>query len=138
MTKPSRSSIRYYLLIGDPENWRISLSKKLWGFKQNTKGSWNKIEKNDVVVFYVTSPIQRVVGYGHITDKFVDDTLTWKDEILFERSIWRYKIKFDIIAEIEDWKKGIRLPPELVLLPSRKPITESLFNTIQKEIKSLI
>jgi len=137
MGKKSPTTVKHYLLIGDSENWNVGFSKKIWGFAENTKGLWNTIATGDYVVFYITRPISKVVGYGQITHKFENDSLIWKDEKLFERVIWRYKIKFEIINEIKEWKKGIKLPSTLVLLPSRKSISEELFNSIQRELHNL-
>lgn len=127
---------RYYLLIGDEQNWKISLAKKMWGFSDRTKGSWNTTKKGDLLAFYVTLPVKKVIGFGIVTDKFVDDTIIWSDEKFFKRPIWKYRIKFQIIHFIDEWYNGIALPKDLLLGVSRRVVGHEFFINLIKEADS--
>ena len=60
---------RYYILVGDDSAWKISLTKKVWGFTEKTKGSWNKSYSGDYIAFYVTKPLGKIIGFGKIIEK---------------------------------------------------------------------
>lgn len=124
---------RYYILVGESEAWRIGLSMNIWGFSDSTKGLWNTSNIGDYVAFYVTAPIKRIIGFGKITEKFIDNEPTWYDEKLFKTSIWKYRIKFEKYHVIENWNNGIPVPPDVMLNVGRKVITKELFCRIIKK-----
>jgi len=80
MSKTIQEELRYYLLVGDEENWEISIKEKIWGFTDNSKGMWNTTKKGEFLAFYVTSPVKKIIGFGKVSEKFIDDKLLWNDE----------------------------------------------------------
>jgi len=130
------NKIRFYILIGEEQNWKISIQKRIWGFKENSKGSWRTTQINDLVVFYVTKPIQKIIGFGIVKNKYSDDKITWDDENFHKRSLWKFKISFDIFHVCKDWQKGISLPKGIFLQVSRKVIEEDLFFDLVKKADS--
>jgi len=118
---------RFYLLIGEPDNWKVSISKKIWGFTENSRGQWRTTSIGEPVGFYITKPIQKLIGFGKITDKFYDEKLIWNDEILFKRSLWKYKLSFNIIHVCKNWDTGIELPKGFLLGVSRKVVPKNIF-----------
>jgi len=127
---------RYYLLVGDEGTWRKSFEENLWGFSETSKGLWNTIKIGDFVGFYVTSPIKRIVGFGKIKKKTIDETIFWPDEKFFKRSIWKYRIEFNILHKIEDWENGIRVSNNIMLNVGRKLVSRGLFFEIIKNADS--
>lgn len=123
---------RFYILVGDPENWEIALKNRIWGFKEATKGLWNKSQIGEYVAFYVTTPIKKIIGFGKIIDKYIEDTIIWSDEKLFNRSLWNYRFELEIIYLIDDWNKGIRLT-SIHLNVGRKVVSEYFFKTLVKK-----
>lgn len=125
---------RYYILVGDKENWEVSIEKKIWGFTERTKGSWNTTKVNEYLAFYVTKPVKKIIGFGKVSKKFINNDLIWKDEKRFKRSIWKYKISFDIIHLCEDWDNGIEVGPELYFLQvSRRVVDNDIFLKLVKK-----
>lgn len=125
---------RYYLIIGDKENWKISLKRRIWGFSEKFKGYWNKTNEGDDIAFYVTSPIKKVIGFGKITKKYTDSSeLVWSDEVFFKRSIWPYKIKFEVLHVIENWEAGIPPPEGIMLNVGRKLVSQEQFSALVKD-----
>jgi rhamnogalacturonyl hydrolase YesR len=118
---------RFYILVGDKENWETSVKNKIWGFTEVSKGSWNTIEIDEIVAFYVTTPIKKIIGFGKVADKFIDEALIWNDEKRFKRSLWKYKINLEIIHLCQIWDDGISLGPEFFLNTPRKVINKQLF-----------
>lgn len=90
----SELSTRTYLLIGSKENWEVSLDRQLWGFTEQSKGSWNTTKTGDLLAFYVTTPVKKIIGFGKVIDKMISDDIIWNDEKRFKRSLWKYKISF--------------------------------------------
>jgi hypothetical protein len=100
---------------------------KVWGFTEKTKGLWKKSNSGDYIAFYVTKPLGKIIGFGKFIDKYIDEQLIWQDEILFKRSIWRYKIRFDIFYLIDQWSNGILPPSNIMLNTGRIVVDRSLF-----------
>lgn len=124
---------RYYILAGEKQNWQVSINNKVWGFSESTKGSWNKIQSGEMVAFYVTSPIKKIIGFGRVKEKFVDKSILWSDDEFFGRAMWPYRISLEIIHVIKNWDKdGIQLPPNLLIQVSRKVISKELYYALIK------
>ena len=120
---------RYYLLVGDENNWRTAIKENMWGFSETTKGLWNTIQVDEIVGFYVTQPFSKIIGFGQITHKKIDESLLWDDELNFNRSLWKYRVEFMPIFINKDWKKGIRLDSnkKWFLQSTRVVIKKNLF-----------
>lgn len=118
-------------MVGDKSAWEVALKKQVWGFARRYQGLWSKIEINDLMAFYVTSPIKKIIGFAKITGKYMNDSeLIWKDELFFKRNVWPYKINFEIYHTVEDWESGIDPPQGIMLNTGRKVITEKIFKSL--------
>lgn len=84
MLKPE---IRYYVLVADEKTWNIALKQNIFGFSERSKGLWNTSNMGDYLAFYVTHPIKKVVGFGIIIEKFIDDKFIFPDEKTFKRAL---------------------------------------------------
>lgn len=49
----------------------------------------------------ISVPISKIIGFGKITQKFINDEIVWPDERMMGRSIWKYKLKLNIIYVLE-------------------------------------
>lgn len=132
INKNDKDGKRYFILVGSQENWQTSLEHNLWGFTQNIIGHWNKTNSGDLLAFYVTSPLKKVIGFGKVGKKFINENLIWNDEKLFGRSLWKYKFEIEPFFVCANWQKGIRLPP-LTLGVSRKLVDKQMFYNLVKE-----
>lgn len=74
--------------------------------KQNLKNRWDKIEKGDILVFYVSRPVSGVIGFGRVEAKFKQNTPLWKDEIRANKVIYpfRFEFKIDYALPPGDWR----------------------------------
>lgn len=127
---------RFYILVSAQRTWEISLSQKIFGFRTSTYGLWNTSKVGDFVAFYVTLPIKKIVGFGKITEKFVDDAIIWKDEEFFGKAIWKFRIKFEVIRMTKKWKNGVEPPPNLMLNTGRKVVDKKIFSDLVKDADS--
>jgi len=131
---------RFYILVGDQMNWKIALTKNIWGFTAKNHGSWNTSNVGDFVAFYVTIPTQKIVGLGQITRKFEGEDFVWPDEKFFKRILWKHRIQFSIFHLIKNWDKGIHPPPNFMLNSGRRVIPKegylSLVNDADKKWKT--
>ena len=121
-----------YVLIADEQSWKSSLKHNLWGLSEKTKGSWNTAQVGDWVAFYVTRPISRIMGFGKITKKFVDEDLVWPDEQIMRRSIWKYKLGLNVIYVLEEWENGVPVPSHILLNTGRKVLDRNTFISLAK------
>ncbi len=121
--------MRYYILIGDENNWKTAINENIWGFSDKTKGLWNTTQIGEYVAFYVTQPFSKIIGFGKITKKYVDESLVWKDEKDFNRSLWKYRLGFEPIFIQKNWEKGFKLPSDKkwFLQVTRVVTTKDLF-----------
>jgi predicted RNA-binding protein len=126
----------YYILVGDLDSWKVAINNRIWGFSDRSKGNWNTLEVGDFLAFYVSSPLKKIIGFGAATKKYIDNTKTWPDEFLFDRSIWNYRINFESFHVVEDWNDGIQAPRGLLLNVGRKKIERDMFFSILSKAQS--
>lgn len=126
-----QKEVRYFLLVGDEDNWVESIKENIWGFSFQSRGSWNYSSEGDFLAFYVTRPIKKIIGFGKINTKFIDDTPIWPEEKIFGgRYIFRYR--FEIFHISDDWKNGIPSPKNVILNQSRILLDKKLFSNLVK------
>jgi hypothetical protein len=123
---------RYYLLIGNSENWKTSLEKNMWGFSDKTIGNWNTTNIGEIVGFYVTSPFKKIIGFGKIINKFVGSDIIWQDEKFFEKPLWKYRLSFEIISMSDTWEVGVDPPQGIMLNSGRKVLEKKIFRKLVK------
>jgi hypothetical protein len=124
---------RYYILVGDEKTWNASFSENVWGFSETSKGLWNTTNMGDFVAFYAITPIKKIMGFGVIEKKVLDETIFWPDEKLFQRSIWKYRIRFRVLHKIQNWNDGIRVPNHIMLNVGRKVVNRETFSILVKD-----
>jgi hypothetical protein len=125
--------MRYYVLVGDEGAWKISLSNNLWGFSDKSIGNWNTCNIGDYLAFYVTAPIKKIIGFGKIKSKFINEKLVWKDEKSFGFAIWKHKFEFDKIFVINDWNQGVPIRKQIMLNVGRKVVDKEFFLSLVKQ-----
>jgi hypothetical protein len=123
---------RFYLLIGDLETWEISLKNRIWGFKETTKGLWNKLQIGEYVGFYATKPLKKIIGFGKILNKYIEETIVWLDEKFFNKSLWKYRMRLEIMYVVNNWNDGIDIPL-MNLNTGRKVVSEDIFMALVKK-----
>lgn len=138
----------FWIVPGIEANWRRAFaSAGTWGLKADKRGRlyWAALAPNDVVLFYVSGRIKRVVGYGFIRNKFYQDTPFWPEEIETGKVKWPFKFEFDIefLLDWDKWKDdGVPIPggaeftQTLIIknLEEAKPIIQKLNPEVPKEL----
>ena len=104
--------MRVWVLTGTEENWDKGIGETIWGVVEGLKFHWEKIEKGDVLIFYVTRPISGVIGVGRVESKFKQDKPLWAAEIKENKVIWPYRFDFKVEyvlpkSEWENKKVGV-------------------------------
>lgn len=51
---------RHLILVGDENTWKTALKHHQWGFSERNVCLWNTTNENDLILFYVTKPIQKL------------------------------------------------------------------------------
>jgi len=121
------SNFRFYFLVGNETNWEVAIKEQIWGFREISKGLWNTTNENEVLGYYVTKPLKRLIGFGVVQKKFLDEKLIWKEEKRTNKSIWKYKLKIKNLYVCKNWYKGIRISEPLFLASSRTVIPKDMF-----------
>lgn len=91
---------QYWLVVGTQKNWGIAFeNKNIWGLREEIrelKGFWNMLREGDGLLFYVSKPVNGVVGFGTVTAKFRQTNPLWPDEVEKGTVIWPLRFEFDI------------------------------------------
>ncbi len=123
---------RQYVLVGNENSWKIGLNNKIWGFKETNYGLWNKTREGEFLMFYVTSPISKIIGVGQVEKKYIDDLIVWPEEKFANRSLWKYKFKLKILKTVS-YDNGISKPNDLMLNVGRKVLGKNQFLSLLQE-----
>lgn len=99
----------FWIVPGSEENWKQAfISKGIWGLKETKldKVYWLAIVPNDLILFYVSSDVKGVVGYGITRGKFYQDVPLWKAEIQEGCVKWPLRFEFDVefLLPKDKWK----------------------------------
>lgn len=139
-----KDNLNWWILVGSEENWDYAIqgSTGIWGVKDSKplKRHWNNLQKGDYVIFYVTSPITGIIGYGQIESKNKQDKPIWPDEKRENQVIYPWRFYFNIlnILSFDSWKKESLkingLPIQAGLSPVSNPETiKSIIKGIKKK-----
>jgi len=136
MKKIEKLSTRNYILVGDENTIKTAINELQWGFSERNKRFWNTSEIGEKIAFYVTKPTKKIIGFGIIQNKIIDNRLTWPDEILFKKSLWPLRFQIKLLFTTKNWNDGIEPPANLMLNVGRKVIEKKeflkLYNTAKK------
>lgn len=88
---------RYYVAVGDRENWKSAFAKgNVWGFSDGRSGIYSKIRVNDRVFFYVKMPVAGIIGLGRVVRKFRDSApFFFRDWT--PQSDWPWRFEFEVM-----------------------------------------
>lgn len=98
---------KHWILCGKPDNWKVALGDEIWGLVPKFRGKWRYLEKGDRLLFYATSPVSGMIGFGQVGAKFRQDRPLWPDEIEQNEVLYPFRFEFvsDYIVPPESWKK---------------------------------
>ena len=101
---------RWWLTLGPKANWQVAFANgNIWGLKDTGRPQlmWDTMKEDDRMLFYVTTPIAGVVGYGTVRQKFKQDHPLWPDEIQASVVLWPLRFEFDIdyVLPMENWEQ---------------------------------
>lgn len=108
----------YWLAVGPVENWKISLEREVWGLPATYLRSWEKVQAEDIIVFYATVPARGVIGYGVVTSIKRQREPIWPEEVEIESALWPLRLYFQskVCLALEQWEvKSIRPPSQIPL-----------------------
>jgi hypothetical protein len=107
----------YWIVPGSEVNWRQAfIAKGIWGLRatKNHRLYWAAIAPNDIILFYVSGKIKKVVGYGTVRSKFFQNAPLWEAEIKEGVVKWPFRFEFDVefLLDKNAWKDaGVSIPP---------------------------
>ena len=97
----------YWLVVGSPENWKTAFEHaNIWGLKETQRHLWERLNENDVLLFYATQPVGGIIGHGTMRTKFKQSQPLWPQELREYKVIWPLRFEFDVESCLppEKWK----------------------------------
>lgn len=88
-----------WLVVGSERNWKVAFgSRNLWGLKdfRELRALWNMLQVGDDLLFYVSKPVQGIVGFGSVTTKFKQTQPLWPEELTINEVLWPLSFEFDV------------------------------------------
>ena len=85
--------INYWIASGDFDSWyegfdfmrrQGKMKHAVWAVTEEVSKRVQKIDKEDIVAFYVTEPVKGITGFGRVTRVYVREKgpIIWKEEEL--------------------------------------------------------
>jgi hypothetical protein len=99
--------MQLWISTGTVENWEKAIAENIWGVVEGLKSQWEKLEKNDLLLFYVSAPVSGIIGVGRIESKFKQDKPLWNKEVKENKVIWpyRYDFKVEYVLPRTEWEQ---------------------------------
>ena len=110
-------TMTYWMATGPGGSWEVGLQpkRKMWGMIARYEREWDQVAPGDTVLFYATSPIKGVFGYGKVRSKVKEDTPLWAQEREEGKAIWPFRLVLDVESSLpkKSWEtKRIRVSPK--------------------------
>lgn len=111
MTTSYLNKTNWWVIVGSEENWDSAIqgTTGIWGVRDKPvlKKYWTDLKKGGYILFYVTSPVSGIVGYGQIESKNKQDKPLWPDELRQNKVIYPWRFYFNIlhILPTQLWKE---------------------------------
>ncbi len=119
---------QYWLVVGSVRNWQIAFEHgNIWGLKETQRHLWNQLKEDDILLFYATSPVKGIIGYGVVRTKFRQDQPLWPQELQKNRVIWPLRFEFDVIYCLppDKWESQKLTSKELFPRAGFQPLREN-------------
>ena len=130
---------RWWLVIGSPKNWQTAFEQgNLWGLKESQRGLWEHIEKDDLLLFYASSPVSGAVGFGSLQSKFIQDTPLWPDEVKSNKVFWPLRLELNVrfCLPQESWQENRIVTDALKSLVRRRQMLQVIEENLVREVLS--
>ena len=89
--------MNHWLAVGTKQNWDTAFEQgDIWGLKETQRHLWQSLDENDKLLFYATSPIGGIIGYGVVRTKFKQSKPLWPDELKGHKVVWPLRFEFDV------------------------------------------
>jgi hypothetical protein len=100
--------MKIWITTGSAGNLKTSLEKSRWGVNKRLKNTWERVAQNDLLLFYVTSPVCGIVGIANVEGKAIEESILWRDEAVVGRVLYPYRILFKplFVLNEEKWETG--------------------------------
>lgn len=121
--------MRYWLNVAPQDSWTESLRMGVCGVpaSQLNRYQWDKVQRDDIVLFYATVPIKGLIGWGRVLDTFEDKTPLWPKEIQRGRPIWPLRIRLAVESTLPEahWRlERVTIDPQISVQRSLMPMAE--------------
>jgi predicted RNA-binding protein len=133
--------MNYWLVVGEPKNWETAfIHKDIWGLRPSQFSLWERIQENDKVIFYATTPVKGVIGHGVVRTKFQQDKPLWPEEIEKRKVIWPLRFEFDVGSRLpqDRWTSDRLVSKELMPRAGFQLLNEGLGAKLVEYMSSIV
>lgn len=128
---------RWWLVIGSPKNWQTAFEQgNLWGLKESQQALWEHIDKDDLLLFYASSPVSGIIGLGSLQSKFIQDIPLWPDEVKINKVLWPLRLEMNVLFcwPQESWRGNRVVTDALMNQVRRRQMLQVVEENLAKEI----
>ncbi|MCD6456376.1 MAG: EVE domain-containing protein, partial [Methanophagales archaeon] len=132
--------MNYWLCVANEENWGIAKEKNIWGVSERHKNQLNKVEVNDLLVFYLRQEkLMDKVFPSRISGIFKAVSKAFKDEKkifspIIGEEIFPYRVKLEPVITPKEPVEFKPLIQKLDFITNKKVWASHL---LEKAIKTM-
>lgn len=132
--------MRWWLAVGPREHWLTAFKHgNVWGVRDipALRRAWEMLGEGDGLLFYVTTPVKGVIGYGRVRAKFEQEQPLWPREVEEGRAIWPLRFEFDVeyCLPVEEWESGRVTHERLAPRRGFGPVDEEVAGEIVQRLR---
>ena len=135
--------MKHWLNVAPTNSWEESLRLGICGVTpaEINRVQWMKVQPRDIVLFYATTPVKGLIGWGRVIERFEEQTPIWPQEKRVGHVLWpfRMRIAVEFIIPQDDWiEKRVKLDPSMSVQRSLMPLSETLGIDLVAKLKKAI
>lgn len=101
-----------WIMSSNKENFKyaIEIYNRTWGVQDKWFPQWKALERENIIFFYISDNVKKIIGCGKIENKFIQREPLWPDEIRENKVKYplRFTFKVDFLLSENEWNnRGI-------------------------------
>lgn len=92
-----------WIAIGPPDDWRVVKRDRIWKAAAGYVTMMTRMEPGDVLFFFATAPVNGVIGYGAVSESYVEDP---RGGLIATSIPWPLRARFEsmFLLPVESWE----------------------------------
>jgi len=135
--------MKYWLNVAPTNSWEESLRLGICGVPpaEINRVQWMKMQPSDIVLFYATTPVKGLIGWGRVIEKFEERIPIWPQEKRAGHALWPFRIRIavELVIPQDDWTvKRVKLGSYTTVQRSLMPLSETRGADLVAKLKKTI